>query len=266
VQAARLDDVREFFRRYYHPANASLALAGDITVNDALRLAERYFGDLPSGPAVPAVNPEPAALGSEVRLVLEDRVELPRLYLAWHTPALFDAGDAELDLLADVLANGRTSRLYRDLVYERRVAAELGASQSSRELSSYLQFVGTAAPGQRLAEIEAAVTAELDRIAAEGVTEGELRRVQAQAEAHFVYRLQTVGGFGGKSDQLNAYNVFVKDPGFFARDLERYRGATPEGLVAAARHLVAGRRVSLSVVPKGRMELALDGSSAAVVA
>ncbi|MBA3639902.1 MAG: insulinase family protein [Acidobacteriota bacterium] len=263
VRAAHLDDVRQFFQTYYHPRNASLTLAGDVDVDEGLRLAEKYFGDLTPGVEPAAVRPAaPAPRTGEKRLVLEDRIELPRLYLAWHSPSLFGADDAAMDLVADVLAGGKTSRLYRALVYEQRVATEVAASQNSREIAGYFQVVATVAPGRTLAELEAAITREMDRVAADGMTTEEIERGVAQAEAHFISRLQTVGGFGGKSDQLNAYNVFLKDPGFFNRDLERYRAADAAVLTRAARKwLSQDTRVTLSVVPAGRPELALPGSS-----
>jgi zinc protease len=262
LKAARIDDVRAFFQRYYHPRNASLALAGDVDAATGIRLAERYFGDIPAGPAaapvVAHVGDRPAG---EVRLVLEDRVELPRLYLAWHSPALFAEGDAELDLVADLLASGKTSRLYRALVYEQRVATEVAASQNSRELGSFFQIVATAAPGRPLADVERAIARELAAFAERGPTPAELERSLAQAEAHFLFRLQTVGGFGGKSDQLNAYNTFLGDPGFFERDLQRYRDATRDSLrLAASTHLLTSKRVVLSVVPRGRVGLVIEGS------
>ena len=144
--------------------------------------------------------------------MLEDRIELPRLYLAWHSPALFAEDDAELDLVSEVLAGGKTSRLYRSLVYEQRIATEVAASQGSRELGSFFQIVATAAPGRTLAELEQAIARELARLRADGPSAAELERCLAQAEAHFLHRLQTVGGFGGKSDQLNAYNVYLGTP------------------------------------------------------
>ncbi|HJR58411.1 MAG TPA: pitrilysin family protein [Vicinamibacterales bacterium] len=263
LRAAHMDDVRAFFQTYYHPRNASLALAGDVDVEDALRLADHYFGSLPPGlKPGPVTPPAPPPRSRETRLVLEDRIELPRLYLAWHSPNLFAADDAELDLVADVLAGGKTSRLYRALVYEQRVATEVAASQNSRELSGYFQVVATAAPGRTLAEVEAAISLEMQRVRADGPTPGEIERGVAQAEAHFISRLQTVGGFGGKSDQLNAYNVFLGDAAFFDRDLARYRRADAAGLTRAANQWLAPeQRVALSVVPRGKPELALDGSA-----
>jgi zinc protease len=211
------------------------------------------------------VRPD-AALSREIRLLLEDRVELPRLYMAWHSPAMFADGDAEMDLAADVLANGKASRLYRHLVYDSRIAVDVSAFQSSREAASSFLVVATAAPGHSLTDIAAAIDRELQQFVDEGPTESEMERSLAQAEAHFMFRLQTVGGFGGKSDQLNAYNVLRGDPGYFAADLGRYRTATADGVrAAAARYLPFDRRVLLGIVPRGQQSLALPGSDTVVV-
>jgi zinc protease len=267
IQAAHIDDVRAFFQRYYHPGNASLALAGDIDQETGLALAERYFAEIAGGEKPARIDVQaPAPPAEDVRLVLEDRVELPRLYLAWHSPALFADGDAELDLVGEVLSSGKTTRLYRALVYEQRIATEVAASQNSRELGSFFQIVATAAPGRTLAEVERAIAKEMAALIDRGPTAAELERCLAQAEAHFLFRLQTVGGFGGKSDQLNAYNVFLGDPGYFELDLERYRAATTEQLrQAAAKWLKPSARVVLSVVPRGRVALALGGSQPVTV-
>jgi zinc protease len=179
---------------------------------------------------------------------------------------MFAPGDAELDLVGDLLANGKTSRLYKMLVYERRVAVDVSAYQSSREIGSLFLLVATAAPGRPLADIASCIDDEIRRVVDEGPTDQEMERAVAQAEAHFVYRLQTVGGFGGKSDQLNAYNVLRKNPGFFAEDLDRYRSASRASLQSAAREsLSLVRRVALSVIPRGEHTLALDGSTAVAV-
>ncbi len=265
LRAMQFEDVREFFRTYYHPSNASLAIAGDIDTERAFDLAERYFGELPGG-ARPAPVRATAELGIEKRLLLEDRVEMPRIYMAWHSPAMYAPGDAEMDLIGELLTSGKMSRLYRSLVYEKRVALDVSAFQSSRELGGFFLLAVTAAPGRSLTEITTFVDGELQRLCDSGPTDAEMERVTAQAEAHFLYRLQTVGGFGGKSDQLNAYNVFLGDPGFFGGDIERYRAADAEAIrAAAARTLPVDRRVLLSVVPRGQGSLALPGSEPVAV-
>jgi len=260
IKAMEFEDVREFFRTYYRPANASLVLAGDIATDRAFDLADRYFGDIPAG-VKPAPVSAGAALDGERRLLLEDRVDRPRIYMAWLTPAMYAPGDAELDLVGDLLANGKTARLYKTLVYDRRVALDVSAAQQSREVAGYFVLAVTAAPGAALTDLAAAVDEEIARLVAGGPTNAEMERAEASAEATFVYHLQTVGGFDGKSDQLNAYNIYRGDPGFFARDIDRYRLATPESVRDAARqYLRPDRRVVLSVVPRGRAADALPGS------
>jgi zinc protease len=263
LRAATLDDVHAFFRQHYHPANASLTVAGDVETAAILSEVRDLFGSIPAGPAVPRVeapgpNMEPA------RIVHEDHVELARLYLAWPSPALFASGDAELDLVADILANGRSSRLYRRLIHDRRVAVELAAHQASRELAGMFQIVATAAPGHTLADIAGAIDDEVRRFADEGPTSEELDRGRVRAEAAFVHRLETLGGFGGRADQLNAYNIYLGQPDAFDRDLRRYLDAGSDDLAAACRRAMAmPPRVALSVVPAGRTDLAVPDSAPA---
>jgi zinc protease len=265
LNAVRLHEVHAFFARYYHPANASLTLAGDIDTDHALSLVRAYFEDIPAGEKVDPVRAA-TSLDCDTRIRLEDRVELPRLYMAWLSPAMFAEGDADLDLAADALANGKTSRLYRRLVFEERIATDVSASQNSREIGGYLQLAATAAPGHTLGELERVILEEIDRLGTEGPNEDEMERGRVQAEAQFVFRLQTVGGFGGKSDQLNAYNVFLGDPAYFDKDLQRYYSVTNRTLPQAVRrYFDPARRVTLSVVPRGRLELSAPDSLPAAV-
>ena len=260
LQQATLDDAQAFFARFYHPGNASLVVAGDIATGEAMALAADFFGEIPAGPPIEPVTP-PTLSPTAARLVLADRVELPRLYVAWHSPALAADGDAELDLAADVLANGRTSRLYRRLIFDERVASDVTAAQGSRELGGTFQVVATAAPGRTLDELHRAIVEEVERLGAGGPDDAELERGRAQAEAAFVYRLQSLGGFGGKADQLNAYNTYFGDPDGFERDLARYLDATAETIrTATAASLDPAAAVALSVVPLGQEALALPGS------
>src|SRR3954470_18013020 len=167
LKRAKVEEAHEFFRRYYHPANASIALAGDFESESTLECVRSYFEGIAPGPDVAPVA-RTVSLESDRRIVLEDRVELPRLYLAWLTPAMFADGDAELDLATDLLAHAKTSRLYRRLVYEDRLATDVSASQNSREIAGYAQITATAAPGHALGEIEGAIIEEISRLAAGG--------------------------------------------------------------------------------------------------
>src|SRR5690606_36468482 len=251
LEAAGLDDVRGFFERYYPPRNASLAVVGDVDTSAVLREVETFFGEIPAGEPVAPVQADPPTVRAS-RLVMEDRVELPRLYLAWPSPALFAAEDAELDLLTDLLANGRTSRLYARLVHDRRIAVELAAGQTSRELGGTFQVVASAAPGHTLDELETAITEDIARFAADGPTDDELERGRAQAETAFVHRVQPLGGFGGKADALNAYNTYGRSPDSFQADHDRYLGATRVALQAAAgRWLLPARATAVAVIPAG---------------
>lgn len=265
LRAAALGEVNEFFGRFYHPGNASLAIAGDIRAAEAFRLARTCFADIGGGPPVEAVQAA-APKAAARRLMFEDRVELPRLYLAWPSPALFSPGDAALDLVSDLLANGRTSRLYRRLIYEERIAADLAASQGSREIGSLFQIVATAAPGQTLDRIAEIVADELRRLRSEGPTAEEVERGRRIAEASFIYRLQTLGGFGGRADQLNAYNVYRGTPDGFDADLQRYLEVTAADLASAAAWIDPQAATTLSVVPPGRQDQALAGSIEVAVA
>jgi zinc protease len=265
LQAARLEEAHDFFRRYYHPANASLALAGDLDPDVALSMVRGYFEGIDPGTPVVRVRAQ-ASLDGERRILLEDRVELPRLYLAWLTPPMFADGDAALDLAADVLANGKTSRLYRRLVFEERIATDVSAAQNSRELCGFAQISATAAPGHSLPELERVIVDEVDRLSTDGPTDDEIDRGRVQAETQFMQRLQTVGGFGGKSDQLNAYNTFLGRPDYFNEDRGRYERVTKSSLQAAVgKYLRGAGRVTLSVVPRGRVDLAIANSAPANV-
>jgi len=265
LNTAKVEEAHEFFRRYYHPANASIALAGDFDSEAALAMVRSYFEGIPAGPRVDPVA-QTVTLEADRRIYLEDRVELPRLYLAWLTPAMYAEGDADLDLATDLLANGKTSRLYKRLVYDERIATDVSATQNSREMSSFVQLSATAAPGHTLAEIDRAITEEIDRLAAGGPIDDELERGRVSAETHFMQRLQTVGGFGGKSDQLNAYNTFLGRPDYFTEDLQRYERVTTASLQqTVARYLHDRPRIVMSIVPRGRLDLGVADSSPVAV-
>ena len=257
LDAASMDDVSSFFRTYYAPNNAILAVAGDVTVEQVRTLVERHFSHIARGPAIPAIDAPSAALDADRRRVLEDDVTLPRLYMAWHSPVYFQPGDAEMDVIASVLADGKTSRLYRRLVYDRQTAQDVTAFQSSGQLGSSFWVIVTARPGVDLDEMETAVREEVARLASEGPTQRELERSVNGIETGFVDALQTVGGFGGKADRLNLYEFYVGDPGFVERDLARYSAITTDALRDRARqHLADENAVILSVVPRGERGLA----------
>ena len=259
--AATLEDVIAFFRTYYTPRNATLALAGDIGSDEAHALVERYFGDVPPGAPVERPAAEPVTLARDVRRVLQDDVQLPRLYLAWHSPAAFAAGDAEMEGVAAILSDGKASRLYRSLVYEKQIAQSVSAFQDGGRLGSAFYVIVTARPGVALGAIEEEVRSTIAGIATQGVREEELERARNHMETAFVDALQNVGGFGGRADRLNMYYFFTGDAGFAPQDLERYRRLDPETVRDAARRVLTLPCVALSVVPRGHTELAAGSES-----
>jgi zinc protease len=257
LSAASYEDVVSFFKEYYTPRNASLVIAGDINSAQTKKLVEKWFSDVPPGSAVPPIAPPVAFLSQEKRLVLEDKVQLPRLYMAWLTPALFTPGDAELDVLASILAGGKNSRLYKRLVYDLQIAQDVSAFQASRPLGSSFQIITTARSGHTLGELEKVIQEEIDRIKNEPPTERELQRAVNQFEAGFLNRLERVGGFGGKADQLNSYYTMTGNPDYFNEDLARYKALDVNSVRAITEtYLRDDGRVVLSVVSEGKKHLA----------
>ncbi len=259
LSAASHQDVADFFRKWYGPANTSVVIAGDVDVATARTLAQRWFGEVPRSEPVEPLAPRPVLLAVEKRLLLEDKVELPRLYLVWPTPPVYTPADAALDAAAGVLASGKNSRLYRKLVYELQIAQDVWAYQESAALGSTFNIVVTANAGQSLEKIRAIVDEELARLAAEPPTPREVERFRNQLEASTFARLERIGGFGGKADQLNAYFAGTGNPGFFEGDLARYRVLAPADVRAAAFRFLGPGRVVLSVVPSGKKDLAAAG-------
>jgi zinc protease len=251
LTAASYADVVQFFKTYYAPNNASLVVAGDIDLDRAEALVTKWFGEIPRGADVMPVAP-PAAMLTEVkRATLTDRVQLPRLYLAWLTPRHFGPGDATLDVVAAVLADGKNSRLYKRLVYDTQIAQDVVAYQASAALGSSFQIIATARPGHTAAEMQQAIDEEIARVQREPPEAREVERARNQIEASFYRRMERVGGFSGKADQLNAYSAFGGGPDFFAEDLARYTTLTPADVQAAAfEWLPLQRRVELVVEPE----------------
>ena len=251
LTAASHDDVVQFFKTYYAPNNASLVIGGDIDFDRTKALVEKWFGEIPRGADVPPVAPPAAQLTSVKRQTMTDRVRLPRLYLAWLTPRLFAPGDAALDVVSSVLTGGKNSRLYKRLIYDTQMAQEVTAFQGSGALGSSFQIIATARPGHTVAEMQKAIDEEIERLKREPPDAREVQRAINQIEASFYRRMERVGGFSGKADQLNAYFAAGGGPDFFAEDLARYTTLTPSDIQAATLEwLPAGRRVELVVEPE----------------
>ena len=250
LTAASHSDVIEFFKRYYAPNHASLVIAGDIDFDRTRALVEKWFGDIPRGEIVEPVAPPPAILKGVQKKTLTDNVSLPRLYLAWLTPRFYAPGDAALDMTASVLTGGKNSRLYKRLVYDMQIAQDVSAFQQSGALGSSFLIVATARTGHTTAELQKVIDEELDLLRREGPQPREVQRAINQMEASFYQRMERIGSFGGKADQLNAYMFAGGGPDYFAEDLARYTSLSPADIQSAAVHwLPADRRVELVVEP-----------------
>ncbi len=250
LTAASFEDVARFFRTYYVPSNASLVIAGDIDIASTRKLVEKWFSDVPAGKPVPPLTAPTPVLDGVKKKTITDRVQLPRLYLAWHTPALLKPGDATMDILANVLSGGKNSRLYRRLVYELQIAQDVTAFQQSQALSSSFLIMATARPDQSLDKIQAVIDEELDKLRAAPPEAREVQRALNQYEANFYRGMERVNS---KADQLNAYYKATGEPDYFQKDLDRYRAVTPADVKAAVeKYLPKDRRVELSVVPGDR--------------
>ena len=247
IQAVKLDDVNRFFHQYYAPNNASLAIVGDFDPAQTKKLVEKYFGTLKRGPAVPAVEVDTPQIASERRRVVPARVELPRVYMAWLSPPIFKQGDAAADITASILGAGRSSRLYRKLVYEKQIAQDVFARQESLILGSIFRIQATARPGHTAEELEQAIDEELAALKMQAPVPLEVERSRNTIETAIFGRLERLGGV---ADRLNSYNHYLGTPDYLEKDIERYRSITPASVQAFAReHLAASGRVVVHAVP-----------------
>jgi zinc protease len=261
LSAASLDDVKNFFRTYYAPNNATLTIAGDFNPAEAKRLVALYFGGIPRGPAMPArPSVAPVTLAKDTFLVLEDRVQLPRAFYDWPTVKIYDKDDAALDVLASVLASGKNSRLYKRLVFDMQVAQQVFASQQSSKLAGRFEIDITPKPGQSLAAIDKIVQEELQKVMNEPVTDRELQRVKNSYRASFLNRLS---GVLGKSEILNSYNYMAGNPDYVQQDAARYEKVTRADVQRVAKQYLGKHKVVLTVVPEGKRDMALTPAGGA---
>lgn len=231
IQAAKLEDVRSFFKTHYAPNNATLTIVGDFEPAKTRELVEKYFGPLKSGPDAPHVKATTPPITSERRKVVQDNVQLPRIYEAWLTSPLFKPGDAEADIAANALGGGKSSRLYKKLVYEKQLALDVSANQQSLALRSVFEIEATARPGVKPEDLQKAVDEELDKFRNAGPTPEEMKRARNGIETGHISGLEILNGV---ADLLNSYNQYVGTPDFLAGDIKRYEDATPETVKAFA--------------------------------
>lgn len=246
IKNYNLDDLTGFFRTNYSPGNASLVIAGDIELLKARELVQHYFGDLHSSSYRMDIQPGKAELKSSKEIIHKDNVLLERLYLAWHTSKAFSNDDAALDILADILAGSKNSRLHKKLVHEMEIAQDVNAMQFSGKLAGHFLVVATARAGKSIDKIKKVIFDELNNLLNDGIEERELLKSKNGIKSGFIYSLQNLDTL---ADQLNFYNFYLNNPNSFLFDLERYNLINQESIVNAAEKFLTQNYVDLRIVP-----------------
>lgn len=255
LSAASMDDVKEFFRTYYAPNNACLVVAGNFDRSQTKQWIQKYFGPLPKGVDIVRPNPGPVVLTEEKRMVFEDRVQLPRLYLTWPSAPANTREDAVMDVISEILSSGKTSRLYKSMVYDKQIAQSASATQSTNEIGSQFYVIITAKPGMTLTDMETAVNEEIARLLKDGVTEKEVQAALNNREADFVNSRSMVSR---KADGLAMFYTLTGDANNYNNELERYLNITPTEVLEVARKVFTNNKIVLSIVPQGKPELAAE--------
>ncbi|OJH36606.1 M16 family metallopeptidase [Cystobacter ferrugineus] len=251
LDAATVEDVKAFFRKWYAPANATLAVVGDFEPQQARALIEKYFATLPSNPKPTRPEVAPVKLTEEKLVRHDEKIgTLPLVIMGWHTPPYLSEGDAIADVLGNVLGTGKSSRLYQRLVVDKGLAQSVSASQQSLGAQSVFTVEAVARPGVSSDALVKELDAVLEEMRRTGPTPAEINQARTRFETQMLAGLQSVGGFGGKADTLQSYNHHQGDPGFLVRDLERYDAVTPERVRDFARDMLKPtERVVLHAVP-----------------
>ena len=260
LNAASMDDVKEWFRTYYGPSNVVICLAGDIDAKTAKEKVEKYFGNIPAGPPVGHQEAWIAKMTGTHRGVVQDRVPQARIYKVWNVPQDATPDGDYLDLVSDVLSVGESSRFYKRLVYDDQIATNANAFVDLREIAGQFHIQATAKPGGDLAQVEKELDEELAKFLKDGPTAEELARVKEQYQANFIRGIERIGGFGGKSDQLARNQVFHGDPAHYKVSLKRVQGATAEDLKAAANRWLTDGVYILEVHPFPDYKTASSGA------
>jgi len=260
LNAASMDDVKEWFKTYYGPSNVVICLAGDIDAKTAKEKVEKYFGNIPAGPPVGHQEAWIAKMTGTHRGVVQDRVPQARIYKVWNVPADATPDGDYLDLVSDVLSSGKSSRFYKRLVYDDQIATNANAFVDLREIAGQFNIQATAKPNGDLAQVEKELDEELAKFLKDGPTAEELARVKAQYQANFIRGIERIGGFGGKSDQLARNQVFHGDPAHYKVSLKRVQEATAEDLKAAANRWLTDGVYILEVHPFPDYKTAATGA------
>ena len=262
LQASSLEDVKNFFRLYYAPTNATVAIVGDFEPAQARAYVAKYFGDLPRGKKITRPIVSPPRITTEKRLVYEDRVQIPRLYIRWPTVGQKHDDNFALTMLGQILTGSRTARLTKALVYDQQSAASVFAGQGGRELIGDFGITVTPRPGNSLASLETSIDSIIERLKREGPTADEIARATAGLEFSFVSNLESLLG---KAEMLNTGSVYFGNPAHYKTQYAKLKGVTAADVKRVANTYLGQGRVVLSVVPQGKTDMASKPESSTKV-
>lgn len=247
IEKFELDDVKNFFKTYYAPNNASLVIGGNIEIKETLELVNKYFGTIPDNGTVPAINCIHTPLEECKKIIIPDNIQLPRIYLAWHSDSIFGKDDAAMDILSDILTSSKNSRLHKQMVFEKQIAQDISSFQYSAKLDGAFIITSTAKPGINLDELKKNIFEIINDILHNGITSHELQRAKNSIKSTFIYSLQNLDKL---VNHINYYNVYLDKPNYFRQDLARYEGITIKEIQQAAEKYLNKKFVELHYIPK----------------
>ena len=264
LNSASLEDVKSFYRKFYSPSNASLTIAGKYDKNETIDLINKYFGNLKPGQPIQRTHKISSALNGQVNLQLFDSVQLPKLYMVWPSPPMFDNSEAPLDILASILGEGKTSRLYKLLVREKQIARSVRIYNYAQELAGeFCIEIISNNQNDDLNDLKSIVEDEIEKVTNNPPNQQEIERSINRIKSDHISQLEHIGGFGGRADQLNYYNIFTNNPNTINTDLERYTSVEPKDIQTVTKSTIGDNRVVMKVLPKpdlGSKNVSIDRS------
>lgn len=247
IEKFKLDDVRNFFKKYYAPNNASLVIGGNFEIEEAKDLVHKFFDEIPAGEKVNSViSPEQKLNNSKV-ITHEDNVQLSRIYLAWHTVKIFDEDDSAIDLLSEILTGGKNSRLNKSLVFEKQIAQDVNAFQYNGKLGGNFIIISTAKPDVKIENLKDEIFSEIEHLIDYGITDEELIKTKNQIKSSFIYSLQKLNNV---VDYLNFYNFHLNEPNYFQNDLNELEKISKEDVINVAKKYLSQNYIQLNIIPK----------------
>lgn len=250
IEAARINDIRDFHQQFYTPNNASIAIAGDFNPAQLKALLAKYFNPIPSGPKVEPVNVPTPPITEQRRATVTDTVQLSRVTIGFLMPSIYSPGDADSQMLSHILGGAKASRLDQELVYKRQIAQSVECSDDALKLTGVFECDITAKPNVKLDELEAAFWEQVAKLQTEGPTQNELDAARTVDLTGKITGLQRLGGFGGVADTLNSYNQYTGDPGYLGKDIARFEAVTAASVKqTAVKYLNKNQSIVVSCTP-----------------